>query len=497
MGIRVEQALAAPVAPGHAHRATLDAQRDESAERFPSVITPLAWELVEEGFHRSLNYSFALMGLPPFKGKWFVMFDNYIYGNQNAVEVYANGAASSISIGSVAELAAAIPTLRRQYEWVLELPLTWSRDLDHYLMSLGELMATPLEEKDAAELWAYVLQVKELAQVTSCPTSRSRSRSARSTASCSASCRRRSARSRPRQSSIASSRTARPRPASSTRSCIVSRGASRRFPRWRRACASERRASFSTRAASAQAHRDLDAAFAKFLRDHGHREVEFDPYHATWVEAPWLVVENLKVMLDSRLEDPADKESELRSAMRETESALHSRLPQELRFFVHEIVRLARAYTTLDNVEHYQTTRLTLPFRKGLKALGARLQAMGVVTEPTDVFFAHYESMNSAIAAGSPAHWATLGGRRRFGGRSRRTSSTGARRRRGRSAPATRRRRARRAGSAACPGAPARRAARLHKATEARISRRSRRARCSSRARPIRHGRRSSTEPWR
>ena len=45
--------------------------RDESAERFPSVVTPLAWDLVEEGFHLSLSHSLELMGMPPFHGKWF------------------------------------------------------------------------------------------------------------------------------------------------------------------------------------------------------------------------------------------------------------------------------------------------------------------------------------------------------------------------------------------------------------------------------------------
>jgi pyruvate,water dikinase len=36
--------------------------RDESAERFPNVITPLTWDFVDDGFHRSLVHSFRLMG---------------------------------------------------------------------------------------------------------------------------------------------------------------------------------------------------------------------------------------------------------------------------------------------------------------------------------------------------------------------------------------------------------------------------------------------------
>ena len=47
---------------------------------------------MESGFHRSLNHSFRLMGFPPFNGKWFGMHGHYIYGNQNAVELYGRRA---------------------------------------------------------------------------------------------------------------------------------------------------------------------------------------------------------------------------------------------------------------------------------------------------------------------------------------------------------------------------------------------------------------------
>src|SRR5207237_2279614 len=64
--------------------------RDESAERFPNPITPLTWDFVEGGFHRSLRHSFQLMGFPPYHGKWFEMHGHYIYGNQNIVELYGS-----------------------------------------------------------------------------------------------------------------------------------------------------------------------------------------------------------------------------------------------------------------------------------------------------------------------------------------------------------------------------------------------------------------------
>ena len=84
--------------------------RDESAERFPNVITPLAWEMVEDGFHRSLNHSFQLMGYPAFSGKWFAIFDHYIYGNQNAVEIYGRRMPRRTRKGQ----AVAVKPLKRQ-----------------------------------------------------------------------------------------------------------------------------------------------------------------------------------------------------------------------------------------------------------------------------------------------------------------------------------------------------------------------------------------------
>src|SRR5262249_2504772 len=34
---------------------------------------------------------------------------------------------------------------------------------------------------------------------------------------------------------------------------------------------------------------EFGARFQKFLRDHGHREVDFDAYSPTWLELPWVV----------------------------------------------------------------------------------------------------------------------------------------------------------------------------------------------------------------
>ena len=134
--------------------------RDESAERFPTVITPLTWDFVEDGFHQSLQHSLRLMGFPPFSGQWFGLHGHYVYGNQNAVQLYLSR--SPLEVRSLEELLQRLPALRHEFRWVQELPVLWSRELDHYLLTIGELMAEPLEPKSLQEVWAFVLKVNDL-----------------------------------------------------------------------------------------------------------------------------------------------------------------------------------------------------------------------------------------------------------------------------------------------------------------------------------------------
>jgi len=381
--------------------------RDESAERFSSVITPLAWDLVEEGFHQSLSHSFELMGLPPFHGKWFALFDNYVYGNQNAVEVYAEGTANSLNVRSVAELVAALPMLRKRYAWVQELPLTWSRDLDRYLLGLGELMAEPLAGRTIPELWNYVLRVKQLGADYFLPniaisiTQRTLYKLVYSIVAAAVG------------EAAAATTFDRLLAYCETKTGFVNK----ELYRLARRIAERPALVQSLRNTSGQqfldvggfaGEPDIDAAFRRFLQDHGHRELEFDPYHPTWLESPWLVIENLKMMLDSALEDPAEKERALKIEMQETERQLMAGLPDDLRFPVQELLRLARVYTALDDIEHYQTTRLTLPFRKGLRALGEALQDKGVIAEAMDVFFAKARMLSETIERNDTASWAGL-----------------------------------------------------------------------------------------
>ncbi len=376
--------------------------RDESAERFPNVITALTWDFVEAGFHRSLNYSFSLMNFPPFDGKWFGMHDHYIYGNQNAVEIY--GRRTQVAPKTIEELEAAIPLLRESFRWVQELPVLWSRDLDDYLIRIGRFQIQDLEEEDLAGAWKFVHQVNQLGAEYFLP-----------------------------NIAISIAHGGLYRTLHQILSLAVPEDANNIFDSLMAFCETKTGSinkELFELATLVRSQPDLEAAlgekdaktiidegvldgwpdfaqrFDKFLSDHGHREIDFDAYQPTWVEVPWVVLDNVRLILQTPMEPtPYEKERELKVRMQQTEVELYSRLPEGLHFFFAEILRLARLYTSLDDLEHYQTTRLTIPMRKGLLVCGERLCEKGVLDDPTDIFFARLEDLDQAVEEDSPSCW--------------------------------------------------------------------------------------------
>ncbi|MDR0674087.1 MAG: hypothetical protein LBF93_10655 [Zoogloeaceae bacterium] len=377
--------------------------RDESAERFPNVVTPMTWELVEEGFHASLNHSFALMGLPPFGDKWFAMKDYYIYGNQNAVELYGGRLPKEIG-ADLASLAAALPALAAQYAWVQNLPILWMRDLDTYLIGIGALMRESTDGKDARELWDDVLRVRDLGRAYFLP-------------------------------NIAISLTQRSLYALLERllrlilgdqaaaqglfdallANVDTKTAQVNGELW--LLSRQIRADAALAAlARAEDGRGILArlrefpAFARqfqdFLQRHGHRELDFDAYCPTWIEAPHTVLDQLKTLAerpgDSQDGDPRNPNAPRKIAAVEAELRLLAQIPENLRYAVREIIRLARVYTELDDLEHYQTTRLTLPFRRALAALGAHLTKSGALDTPDDVYFCPASILDAALRENAP-----------------------------------------------------------------------------------------------
>lgn len=370
--------------------------REESAERFPNPITPLTWDMCEAGFHASLNYSLNLMGLPSFNGKWFTMKDYYIYGNQNAVALYHNRLPTSM-MGDLPTLLSSLPEIAHKFSWVQELPITWMRDLDKYLIGIGALYKEPLQEKKLSELWDYVQRINTLGSDYFLP-------------------------------NIAISLTQRSlyaaliallkmfnkgdeQLAHKTLDSLIAMSETKtgqvNHELWTLSRLVRRDPGLLSLLANfdpitimqtlQSGYPDFYAALSTFLVNHGHREIDFDAYHPTWLDAPHIVLTQISAMSD--LENCGQNDSVLGKKIEQSrmEFEVVSKSPEELRYFMQEMIRLARVYTALDDLEHYQTTRLALPLRRGLHALGERLVIRGVLDEPSDIYFAKEQQLANAI----------------------------------------------------------------------------------------------------
>lgn len=374
--------------------------RDESAERFPNPVSRLNWELAEEGFHRSLAYSFNRMGLPPYPGKWFARFEQFIYGQQTAVELFGRLARQQFPELTLDTLGAALPEIRRKFGWVLELPGLWWRDFDTYLLQLGAMDSLP-PAADVAEAWRRVRQIQKIGADYFLPniaisltqrtlvmllrhildTVAGPEHAAKLHSDLLAWCDTKTA--RVNQDLWELGRMIHGTP---YRVVLLERGGEALLASdWRRDCP------------------EAFAALTRILDVHGHREWDFDPYVAPWRETPAHVLELVRGLVD-RETSPEDEARAARVRMQAAELAVMSRCPEETRFFVAELIRLARTYTSLDDIEHYQTLRLNLPMRRALRELGSMLQARDVVVEPLDVSFASCALLEAFVAGSCDAN---------------------------------------------------------------------------------------------
>jgi pyruvate,water dikinase len=371
--------------------------RDESAERFPNPITPLTWDFTTEGFHESLAYSLELLGYPPFAGKWFDRFDGYVYGNQTAVQLFTQGL--QVRFDSVEELAEKRQWLIDRYRWVQELPVTWARDLDRYLLTLGRLGAVDLSRLSDDDLWRHVTAIDRLGREYFLPniaisiTQGVLHRTLFALAAMLVG--------RERAPGMYDALTS----YCETKTSLVNADLYRLYRRIRSEPALERLLLETERRqlweeGRLEAFPAFAAAFGRFLENHGHREVDFDAYVPTWIGQPWVVLENLRLMvMQGDVPDPAPREGDLRARQLTAEREYLALVPEELRNLAAEILRLTRAYTGLDDLEHYQTTRLTPPFRAALVETGRRLAARGVLAEPEDVFFLRKATLTALMEA--------------------------------------------------------------------------------------------------
>jgi phosphoenolpyruvate synthase/pyruvate phosphate dikinase len=370
--------------------------RDESAERFPMAITPLCWDFISVAFRRSLAHSLRLMGLPPFRGDWFEVFDNYVYGNQSLVQLV--GSYRPLRARSIAELVAEVPQLRLRYAWVLDLPVAWARDLDRYLVRLGRLTAVELEGASLPDIWRHANAALAVASDYFLPniaismTQSFLHRMLHGLVGMAAG---------PQRALcivdglLAGCET---KTAQVNREIHALANLARQTPAIeRRLLQEDSRGLWDRQGLSS--FLEFQQCFERFLEDHGHREIDIDYYCPTWSGQPWVVLDSIVLLLRGAAgTDPAETARAQRQHYFTTEHQFLSAVPEPLRFFFRELIRLTRTYTMLDDLEHYQTTRINPVARRAAIALGGRLQQAGILDAPEDVFFFHKEDLETLVA---------------------------------------------------------------------------------------------------
>jgi pyruvate,water dikinase len=360
-------------------------------------MTPLSWEFMSDVFNQSLSHSLQLMGLPSFQGEWFAWFDNYVYGNQTAVELIA--AIRPLKSRNATELVAEIPRLRQQYSWVVDLPAAWGRDLDRFLIEIGRLSAVSFEDLDEQTIWNTVVDLMRVAADYFRP-----------------------------NIAISMTQSFLHRLLHALVEMVVGREQSLTTLDGLLSGIETK-----TSLVNAELHElalmvrqspelcnslQLDGGrsvwenkiyerfpefakrFRKLLIDHGHREIDIDYREPTWSQQPAVVLDSIALVLQGdSTTSPAHLARQQRIRFVQTELQFLSILPDELRFFFRELIRLTRSYTSLDDFEHYQTTRVNPIARQAAIALGKRLRDRSILDEPDDIFFADKNALEQLIVS--------------------------------------------------------------------------------------------------
>jgi phosphohistidine swiveling domain-containing protein len=145
---------------------------------------------------------------------------------------------------------------------------------------------------------------------------------------------------------------------------------------------------------------NLYREFEAYLQRHEHREIDnlLDMYYPALGERGDTVIENLKLLIgNGRKADSSGSEAgRYRGALLETILSC----PVEFRSDLLELIELTRTYIVLDDTERYETTRVHVPLRRGLLALGEKFVLKGLLGEPGDIFFGRFETIEEAVSSG-------------------------------------------------------------------------------------------------
>jgi len=375
--------------------------RDESAERFPNAMTRLTWSVIFGGFNRSFRNSMEnILQAPFYRGPWFERIEGYVYGDTTAAALYTlhfqRKWLERLSQGIDVE-----PSLQA-LSWVHDLPQTWQRDQDVFLLEIGRLQAIDVDALDDARVLDFLRDVRDLGERYFLP-------------NIAISFAQRNIYAllyrvivgklgHERAPAVFDALLA---PAE-TRTALVNRDAMelaahlRRDPHLHAAVKAADFANGPTPEIAA-AWPEFNNAWHAFLCIHGHRETDIDLISPTWGEAPTVVRDLLLALVDgSQHDDHNTQRWQKRKLAVEAQQQLLD-AHDDYRYTTNEVIELARIYTVLDDVEHYQTTRLHPLFRRGALTLARRWLAQRALPCIEAIFCLDFDELTLAVAQGPHA----------------------------------------------------------------------------------------------
>lgn len=365
--------------------------RDESAERYPEPITPLTWSYAEEAFNNSLEYSLAMMGINLPTRPWFAMKNSNIYGNQNAVKLLSSY--RLIDFKDIGGLADRLAGIFENMRWVFELPNTWMRDLEKYLVNIGRLNAVSFDSFDIKDFHVYFRQLFEVANQYFKPNIAISMTQAFLTRALYEYITAVTGDAYESQNILKQIITA-----AGTKTGQINREIYQIAMAVR-----ENQELFKLLALGGQkAYESINRfehfnqLFENFIENYGHREITFDYYKPTWVEAPWVVLDLIHLTASSGYaENPEQKEKNIKLQAYHAAQELLSKTPEGLKYFISELIRLANTYTYLDDLEHFETTRVNVLARKAAAAFGERFVINNQLEDKYDIFFLTKEEIET------------------------------------------------------------------------------------------------------
>jgi pyruvate,water dikinase len=353
--------------------------RDESAERFPEPLTPLTWSYVEEAFNLSLEHSLALMGISLPTRPWFARIGSYVYGNQNAVELLALN--RPVDMRGFDALRGQVPQLRERFQWVIDLPNEWATELDAFLLAVGRLSAVDFETfSSTAQYHDYFRELFEVSCEYFKPNiaiSMTQAFLVRTLFEYLMLVTGDQLKAQEELKAVIADCGAKTGQVNKGIAALA--GMARQDPALLGLLGRGGREAL----AGMDGFPAFDELFRRFIERYGHRETTFDYYAPTWGEAPHVVLDLVHVVATSGLEAAEKREAELVQRRSAGIMRIMENTPEDLRPFADELIRLTRQFSWLDDMEHFQTTRINPLVRKVIGAFGRHL---GLAT-PHDLFF--------------------------------------------------------------------------------------------------------------